>query len=224
MTKTAYGCLSLLCVCLLLVALLGVWLFGFAGMMPWATKTAKGTLNVIAERKNADGETVQQLLCQLGTKSTPVLMTPEGARNAVRYKISYFVRERNGQLKKLAYVSDNQFHYYRTNELSYCDKYRAVDDGSLWVGTGKDPEHVGGIPHSDILYNDFHVVVLDETHIVSHRVLNNVVQDGEFGSKNLKWDPGNRILTFNTTSGLKRYDVLADKVEDVEAKSNVEAK
>src|SRR5215472_6456739 len=123
MTKTAYGCLILLAIGVFLGAIVGAWLFGFGGWMPWATKTAEGTLNVIAERKNADGETVQQLLYQLGTKSTPVLMTPEGARNAVRYKVSYFVRERNGQLKKLAYVSDNQFHYYRTNELSCCDKY-----------------------------------------------------------------------------------------------------
>jgi hypothetical protein len=197
------------------IVLLGVWLFGFGGYMPWTYHVAHGDPQVVGTRLDAKGAVVQKIYRQMDNSSVGVLMTPEGPRNSMKSKTGYFLQQGNSPMVPLAFLSDVDFRYFERkpndvhSDLQFCDKFLPVTNSSFWIAAGTDPldNFTGG--------NDFHVLVFDEKHLVSHHTFS-MKADYEHPEAQFQFSDGNRTIKIKTPLGyVVSYDVLADRETDL---------
>lgn len=199
----------------LLVVALGVWLFGFGGCLPWTHEVSHEPSEVVGTRKSAKGEVVQKIIRQVHSSSVVVLFTPEGPEHATKGKIEYFLQSDDAPMVLLLFLSDREFHYAQRgendvrNDLRFCDKFLPVTNSPVWVAVGTDP--VG----NEIGACDFHVVVFDENHLLSHRKFN-MKRDYEHPDQGFEFDDGNQAISVKTPRGpVQKYDVMRDEVTDL---------
>lgn len=194
----------------------------FAGCSGY--KVQPGTPEVLGERTNSNGEVIQQVVRIINTSTKQVLLTPEGPRPSIKYKIEYFLKETNKPDVELSFVSDKEFHFSGEGKSSFqnCDRFWAVAGSPLWIGTGIDPtsREAGGHPW---IYNgqqltsqngkDLHIVVFDNSHVLAHRPVT-VIPKFESLTDEFTMGNNNMTITINSTVGLKRYDVIHDAFTD----------
>jgi hypothetical protein len=84
-----------------------------------------------------------------------------------------------------------------------------VTNSSLWIAAGTDPvgNHFGGY--------DFHVIVFDSKHLLSHRTFSRKM-DYEHPGTEFEFDNGNQTIIIRTSLGfVQKYNVLTDQVTDL---------
>ena len=192
-----------------------VWLFGFSGCMPWTHEVSHAEPELVGKRENAQGQIEQKIFRQNNCSSVAVLFTPEGPKHSSKYKMEYFLQEKDSPQAVLPFLSDKEFRYFERiendvhSDLNFCDKFLPVTNCALWIAAGTDPvgNHLGGY--------DFHVVVFDEKHLLSHRTFNTKM-DYEHPGTEFEFDNGNQTLIIRTPLGLvQKYDVTTDQVTDL---------
>ncbi|HEX4349987.1 MAG TPA: hypothetical protein VH251_06360, partial [Verrucomicrobiae bacterium] len=156
----------------LLIIAVGIWLLGFGGYMPWTYQVSRGEPEMVGKRQNAQGQVVQRIFRKMNNSSVAVLFTPEGPGHDTKYKMEFFLQQEEKPMVLLPFLSDKKFRYVERiagniqGELGFCDKFLAVTNSPLWAAAGTDPldNQTGG--------NDFHIVVFDENHVLSHTTFN----------------------------------------------------
>jgi hypothetical protein len=193
----------------LISAALGVSSFAFVGCVPWYT-VHEGTPKVVGERKDSEGNVTQQILRKVNNSSKEVLLTPEGPHKSVKFKDEYFLQENDKPILKLAFASDREFNFYpeNANVFRYCDKFLALENSPLWVAVGIDS-----------INNEMHIVVFDGEHILVHRTFK-VIPKWKSYEEEFRMEKGNRTIKINSSTGLKKYDVIENSVTNLEQNPN----
>ena len=172
---------------------------------------------VLAERKNAQGDVLGRFIRESDYSTRFVLLAPDGPQNVVTYKTKYFLQEGDGPKRELSMFHNRKMLF--GDVLCYCTSFGAVDDSPLWVAAGVNPVSIDTTAHvvvidgrRDISHEEFdlHVVVFDEKRIVAHRMFSVALP---YTENRFTLTNGNRTVIFKSPEEVtKVYDVLADTV------------
>jgi hypothetical protein len=184
---------------------------------------------IIGERKNSQGEVIQQIVLKGIYFHYPGL-TPEGPRDGTWSSCKYYFLEK-GEPERELLVGNS-----RTNKvLQIClpvtnsDLWVTYRDDMVWTNrpiAAHTSVDLQGRPYTSYIANDLHVYVFDDKGYLLHRTFMTVQRGesfkytGEFPNSSwIETQNGNRLVAFQALDGFKQYDVITDKVTNLETNS-----
>ena len=185
-----------------------ILVFGGCG----GTEVHREPPEILGERKNQQGEVIQQLVRERTITRKPVLLAPDGPTKSIKYADKYVLQEGD---KTRHVVPMN-----KADEFRNCGRFWPVEGSTRWVGAGIDPVSNQNTGHVAVIEgrrtfsyneNDLHIVVFDAKGVAIHRTFS--VQPKRESSKDeFGFENGNRTIRFRSPEGPKKYEVLEDKV------------
>jgi hypothetical protein len=162
---------------------------------------------VVGERIDAQGDVLQEIIADESYTVTTYPFTPEGPHRHVDSKnIQYFLKEKGQPQRELSPAH---------SVLANCESFLPVSESPRWVGAYLNVNAYHAPPDNpEAGFFELHVVVFDTQQFVSHRKFEATFAKSPTDA--FRFDNGNRALIIRAPEGLKKYDVLADKLTDAE--------
>jgi hypothetical protein len=166
---------------------------------------------VLGERKDAQGEVIQQIVLDETDTVTTQNFTPEGAHRSATSERKYYWEEKGKPRREISWLN---------RASAYFENYLPVENSTAWVGAKLYQGAADDVPavldsKGQLLAypNKLFVVVFNADGIVAQQTLHAIwihTQDEAF-----RIEPGNRAIIFRSPQGFKRFDIPANTITDL---------
>src|SRR5258706_8262864 len=183
-------------------------------------------IEVAGQRMNSHGEIEQQIFRATKNVEYPTI-TPDGSNHYTAQSCKYYFQA-NDKPKRQIFIGDS-------TTKNFFNPFLAVSNSPLWVTfydtiiwtnrpTAAHVVSLEGVKsYTSHQVNDLHVYVFDDKGYFLHRTFmilqkgeGKPLPEGQNYIGEFEFENGNQTIIFKSRAGVKKYDVLTDRVTDAE--------